>query len=156
MKKSMEGKGIYLPFFTKKGLDLVFLRKAIKIEKSAFRKTVLQTTNFTLWIFILSILFLLGNLLLKVSTYGIETGMRSTALTFDMLSKPLFSPLIWSSEPKSNVLHFVVNFSVYYFLFTLGFWMKQYFKVVGTVLLLVFFIATGIWYYVYIVSNSVI
>jgi hypothetical protein len=149
----MEGEEFTL---LKKGLKSVFLRKTIKAEKNPIKKSVLQTTNLTIWMIILSVLFLLGNLFLKVSTYGMETGIRSTALTFEMLSKPLFSPLKWSSDPESTVLHFVINMSVFYFVFTLGFWLRQHYKVTGTILLLAFNIAAGIWYYVYILSNAVI
>lgn len=116
----------------------------------------MQTTKLAFGMIILSLLFLIGNLLLKVSTYGLETGIRSTALTFEMLSKPIFSPLKWSSYPETSLLHFVVNICVFYFIFIMGFWLRQYYKVAGTILLLVLFITAGIWYYVYILSNAVI
>ncbi|QTC40438.1 hypothetical protein I7V34_14790 [Bacillus sp. V3] len=134
----------------------MFLRKEIKAEKSPIIKLVFQTTSLFLWIIFLFILFLIGNLLLEVSTYGMEIGMRSTFITLEMLTKPFLSQLIWSSDPESSVLHLVMNTIVFYAVFTFGFWVKQYYKVTGVVLLLFFFCAAGIWYYVYILSNAVI
>ncbi|WP_175987323.1 hypothetical protein [Bacillus sp. Marseille-Q1617] len=133
----------------------MFLRKKIKSEKSPIKKSVFLTTDLILWIIILSSLFLMGNLLLKISTYGVKIVVKSTALTLKMLTKPLFSPFIWSSDPESSVLHFVMNMGIFFVVFTFGFWVRQYKKVMGVILLLVFFIATGIWYYVYILSEAV-
>jgi hypothetical protein len=123
---------------------------------SPIKKSVWQTANLILWMILLLILFLTGNLLFKVSSYGFETGMKSTVLTLEMLSKPLFSPLKWSSEAEGGILYFVVNIGVSYTVFTFGFWVRQYYRIVGAILLMVFFIASAVWYYVYILSDAVI
>jgi hypothetical protein len=54
-------------------------------------------------------LFILGNLLLKINTYGFETGVKSTANTLEMLSKQAVSPLKWPSHQETGIHHLVVN-----------------------------------------------
>ncbi|MGR3764175.1 hypothetical protein [Rossellomorea sp. NS-SX7] len=134
----------------------MFIRKTIMAKMSPIKKSFLQTTNMILWILTLFILILLGNLILKISTYGVETGIKSTAFTYELLVKPLYSPLKWTSDPKSSFLHLVMNLSVFYVVFTFGFWIKHYYKMAGMLLLLTFIILSGIWYYVYVLSDAVI
>lgn len=134
----------------------MFLRKTIRTEMTPIKKSFLQSTNLILWILTLSIILLLGNLTLKINTYGVDTGIKSTAFTYELLVKPLFSPFIWTSDPKSRIVHLVVNICVFYVVFTFGFWVRHYYKTSGMILLVTFIILSGIWYYVYILSGAVI
>jgi hypothetical protein len=134
----------------------MILSRRIKEESSPIKKSVLQTGILLFWMVVLIFLFILGNVLLTISTYGFEIGVKSTALTVEMFFKPLVSPLKWSSPQETGIHHLVVNLGVFYAIFTFGFWMRQYFKLAGIILLLIFFIASGIWYYVCFLSNAVI
>lgn len=134
----------------------MLLNRTSKADMSPLKKSVLQTGNLLFWMIGIIFLFILGNLLLKINTYGFESGVKSTANTLEIFSKPLVSPLKWSSQQETGIHHLIVNMIVFCTVFTFGFWVRQYFKVAGVLLLLVFFIASGIWYYVYFLSYAVI
>ena len=98
---------------------------------------------------------MLGNLILKINTYGIEIGMKSTSITLEMLAKPLFSPLMWSSYPESSVSHFILNVTVFFVVVSIAFWIRSFAKLAGSFVLVLFLIAMSVWYYVYLLSYAV-
>ncbi|XXM72436.1 hypothetical protein ACQ0QQ_00605 [Lysinibacillus sphaericus] len=134
----------------------MLLKRTRKADMSPLKKSVLQTGILLFWMIGIIFLFILGNLLLEINKHGFEKGVKSTAFTLEILSNPVVSPLKWSSQQEPGIHHLVVNMTVFYAVFTFGFWVRQYFKVAGVILLLLFFIASVIWYYVYFLSYAVI
>ncbi|WP_404330171.1 hypothetical protein [Mesobacillus maritimus] len=130
----------------------LFLGKMIKEQENGFVKSILQTTNVLLWVVVLATLGFLANLLLKISTYGFDIGLKSTINTFEMLLSPLFSPLFWTSSPRTTLYYFIINLFVFYLMFGFSFGVRNV-LLRAFCLVLVTIIMIG-WYFVYILSNA--
>lgn len=135
-------------------MKYLFLGNIIKKQENQFIKSALKSTNVLIWLMTLTALAFIFNLVMKTSSYGLGIGFKSSINTFEMLLTPLFSELIWSSYPTTNLFHFIINLLVFYILLSFSFWISN--KVIRYLSLILVTILIGGWYYLYIFINAAI